>query len=170
MSEPNLRRLDAGSARRISAAQGVLDPAAAVKELIENALDAGAKRIEIRVRGPAGLSSISVIDDGAGIPRDDLPQVARAHSTSKTNGFDRVRNGSLETSRPRDLWAGWRAAEPGSRCPWSRHLRHSRWIPLALPRSPQRDTRPRTKVNNQDSQPNPGFCRLPSANPLSASS
>jgi DNA mismatch repair protein MutL len=53
-----------------------------VKELVENALDAGARRISVDVRG-AGKISIRVSDDGAGISADDLPMAFIRHATSK---------------------------------------------------------------------------------------
>lgn len=69
-------------ANKIAAGEVVQRPASAVKELIENALDAGARRIDVHVRD-AGRTFIQVVDDGSGMSADDAAMAVQRHATSK---------------------------------------------------------------------------------------
>jgi DNA mismatch repair protein MutL len=121
---PTIRRLPETLVNRIAAGEVVERPAAALKELVENALDAGAESVAVRLAA-GGLDLIEVTDDGCGMTPEEIGLALERHATSKLPGDDLesvttlgFRGEALPSiasvarltieSRPRGLGEGWR--------------------------------------------------------------
>jgi len=94
-----IRRLPPETVNRIAAGEVVERPASAIKEIVENSLDAGALQVDIQA-DDGGLSRILVVDDGGGMSRDELTLALERHATSKLSpnadgDFDLLRIGTL---------------------------------------------------------------------------
>ena len=118
-----IRRLSESLISRIAAGEVVERPGAAVKELVENAIDAGARRIDVTVTG-GGRTGIVIVDDGIGMTPDELQLAVERHATSKLASDDLLDISTLGfrgealpsigavsrltlTSRPRDADSAW---------------------------------------------------------------
>ncbi|KAH6901460.1 DNA mismatch repair protein [Coprinopsis sp. MPI-PUGE-AT-0042] len=86
-STASIKPIDKTSIHRITSGQVVIDLQTAVKELVENSVDAGATNIEVRFKH-YGLHSVEIMDNGCGIAEEDFDSVALKHHTSKLEVFE----------------------------------------------------------------------------------
>ncbi|TYL38246.1 DNA mismatch repair protein MutL [Natronococcus pandeyae] len=87
-----IRQLDEDTVARIAAGEVVERPASAVKELVENSLDAGASSVDVTIES-GGTELIRVADDGRGMAEADLRAAVRQHTTSKIEGLEDLESG-----------------------------------------------------------------------------
>ncbi|HSQ95413.1 MAG TPA: DNA mismatch repair endonuclease MutL [Croceibacterium sp.] len=138
---PQIRRLPETLVNRIAAGEVVERPASALKELVENAIDAGATRIAVSL-ADGGLSRVEVTDDGCGMSPNDMALALERHATSKlpdeaielvaTLGFRGEALPSIASVAQLTLESRVRGAEQG----WRRVVDHGALVdegPAALP-------------------------------------
>ena len=94
MRAGRIRLLPEGVVNRIAAGEVIERPAAAVRELVENALDAGAARIAVAIEG-GGIARIEVADDGCGMTAEELALAVQRHATSKLADDQLIRIATL---------------------------------------------------------------------------
>lgn len=84
---PSINLLDAKTYNKIAAGEVVERPSSCVKELLENAIDAGAKKIRVEIED-GGIGKIQITDNGVGMDKEDLKNCVLPHATSKIETID----------------------------------------------------------------------------------
>jgi DNA mismatch repair protein MutL len=115
-----VRQLPETIVNRIAAGEVVERPASVVKELVENAIDAGASRIDIFTDG-GGRRRIGITDDGGGMTKADLTLAVDRHATFSV----------FERSMSSDLTRGWRPVRVKKR------VKTKSWSPALIPSKPE---------------------------------
>ena len=87
----SIQVLDQETINKIAAGEVIERPSSVVKELVENAIDAGATAVTIEIKD-GGISFIRITDNGSGISKDDIPMAFLRHSTSKIKSIEDLMN------------------------------------------------------------------------------